>query len=119
MRTVVGLFLVAHGLVIAGIWGPRIPVAPEGERQPPDPAHSWLLGDVRTLSLRFGVAVGLAVAIAGVAFLAHASWWPLAAAGAGVASLCLFALFFTPWWIGGIGISAAFVVGALRAAPVT
>lgn len=40
MRTLIGLFLIAHGFVTAGIWAaPRAAVS-EGQWQPPDPAHS-------------------------------------------------------------------------------
>jgi hypothetical protein len=115
-HTILGLFLVAHGLVTVAIWGPRYPAAPEGQLQPPDPAHSWIFGDVRTSSLIFGVLVGLALALAGFGFLTDQTWWPPVAMGAGIASLVLFGVFFTPWWSAGIAISAGLVFGALRAA---
>lgn len=118
MRTLVGLFVVAHGLVTAGIWAAALPAAPEGQLQPPNPAHSWLLGDVRLLSLIFGVVAGIALVVAGVGFLTEQTWWPVAAVAAGTASLLLFALFFTPWWSAGVAISAALVMGALRATSV-
>jgi hypothetical protein len=118
MRTVLGLFLVAHGLVTIAIWSPRYPAVPEGQVQPPDPAHSWLFGDVRMFSLIFGVVVGLALAAAGIGFLTHQTWWPPLAVGAGVASLLLFAVFFTPWWLAGIAISGGLIIGAPRAGPV-
>jgi len=115
MRMVVGLFLVAHGLLTALIWGaPKLSV-PEGQLQPPDPSHSWLLGDVRAASVALGVVAGAALTVAGIAFLTHQTWWPEAAMGAGVASIALFAVFFTPWWLAGIAISAALVIGAMRA----
>ena len=119
MRTLIGLFVVAHGLVTAGIWGPRLPVAPEGDLKPPDPAHSWAFGEVRAFSLVFGVAVGIVLVIAGFGYLAESAWWPQVAIGAGAASLLLFATFFSYWWIAGIAISAALVAGALRATNLT
>lgn len=119
MRTLLGLFLVAHGLVTALIWAAPKPVVPDGQVQPPDPSHSWLLGDVRTTAVFFGLIIGAGLAIAGLAFLTHQAWWPPAAIVAGVGSLVLFAVFFTPWWLAGIAISAALVIGALRAAPLT
>jgi hypothetical protein len=118
MRTVVGLFLVAHGIVMALIWvGPK-PSGAQGRLQPPDPSHSWVFGDIRSSSVILGLIVGVALAFAGVGFLTQQTWWPPAAIGAGVASLLLFAVFFTPWWSAGIAISAALIVGALRASMV-
>ena len=114
MRTLIGLFLVAHGLVTALIWGsPKAAVA-EGQWQPPDPSHSWLLGDLRTLSVVLGLIIGVALAIAGFGFLTHQTWWPTVGLAAGASSLLLFALFFTPWWLAGIAISGALIIGAAR-----
>lgn len=114
MRTLVGLFLVAHGLVTALIWAsPRRAVA-DGRWRPPDPSNSWLLGDLRTLSVVLGLTIGLALAIAGIGFLTHQPWWPAVGLTAAVCSLFLFALFFAPWWLVGIAISTALFVGALR-----
>jgi hypothetical protein len=116
VRTMLGLFIVAHGLVTAGIWGVGMPAAPEGEVQPPDPAHTWLIGDTRAISAVLGVAVGCTKVVAGVGYLAQAGWWPPMAIGTGAASLALFGLYFTPWWSAGIVISAVLIVGAMRAA---
>jgi len=113
MRTLTGLFLVAHGLLTAGIWGLRFPAVPEGQVQPPDPAHSWLLGDARVTSMILGIFAGVVLAIAGFGFLTDQSWWTHAAVGGGAASLLLFAVFFTPWWLAGIAISIALIIGAL------
>lgn len=113
MRTLTGLFVVAHGLVTAGIWGIRFPAAPEGQVQPPDPAHSWLLGDARIPSMILGILAGVVLALAGFGYLTEQSWWTDAAIGGGAASLLLFAVFFTPWWLAGIAISTALIIGAL------
>jgi hypothetical protein len=43
LRVLLGLFVVAHGLVTFGIWA-----APVTERAPFNPSHSWLLGNART-----------------------------------------------------------------------
>jgi hypothetical protein len=114
-RTILGLLLMAHGLVTIAIWGPKYPAVPEGRLQPPDAAHSWIFGDVRTLSLLFGTAVGVVLAVAGFGFLTHQGWWPPVAIVAGIASLALFGIFFTPWWSVGIVVSAGLLIGALRA----
>lgn len=116
-RSFLGVLLVAHGLVTVAIWGAPSPAAVEGPVRPPDPAHSWLLGDVRSLSVVLGVLVGLALAVAGVGFLTDQGWWPSLAIGAGAASLVLFGIFFTPWWVVGIAISIVVLVAGLRAGP--
>jgi hypothetical protein len=112
-RTLIGLLIIAHGLVIIAMWAPTYSVAPRGTRQPPNPAHSWILGDVRAFSLFFGIIVGLALAVAGIGYLGDLAWWPEVAVVAGVASLFLFAIFFTPWWAAGIAISIGLIIGAV------
>src|SRR5215213_8827652 len=97
-RTLVGLFVIAHGMVTLAIWAPKYPKVPDGQLHPPNPAHSWIFGDVRMLSLISGIVVALALAAAGVAFLTGQQWWPQVALISGGASLVLFSLFFTPWW---------------------
>lgn len=70
------------------------------------------------MSVALGLVVGIALVAAGFGFLTHQAWWPPVAIGAAASSLLLFAMFFTPWWLAGIAISAAFIVGALRANPI-
>ena len=115
-HTLVGLLFVAHGLVTVAIWGPKYPAVAEGQLQPPNPAHSWLLGDVRSLSMILGIAVGLALIAAGIGFLTDQPWWPEVGVIGATASLVLFAVFFTPWWTVGIGISIALLLTGLQAA---
>jgi hypothetical protein len=115
-HALVGLLFVAHGLVTVAIWGPKYPALAEGQLQPPNPAHSWLLGDERFLSMILGIAVGLALIAAGVGFLTDQPWWPAVGVTAAAASLVLFAVFFTPWWIIGIGVSVALLFAGLHAA---
>ena len=115
LRNLTGLFLIAHGLVTVAVWGTGSPSNPQGGIRPPNPAHSWVLGDARAFSLGFGVLVGVALIVAAIGFLTNQSWWPTAAIGASIASLMLFGIFFTPWWAAGIAISIALLVAALRA----
>jgi hypothetical protein len=117
-QTLVGLFFVAHGIVTVAIWGPNYRAVPEGQLQPPNPAHSWLLGDARSLSMILGIAVGLALIAAGIGFVTDQPWWPGVGVTAAAASLVLFAAFFTPWWTVGIGISLALLLTALQAAEI-
>jgi hypothetical protein len=109
VNVLVGLFLVAHGLVHLAIW---IPEPSEGA--PFDPRHSWLLGEAGPLTRALAaLACGLLV-LAG-AFLLNggdALDTGLAVAGA-VVSLALVLLTFHPWLLGAIAIDIAIVVVAL------
>jgi len=117
LRNLIGAFVVAHGLVTIAIWSPNpqsVKTAP-----PMDTSHSWLLGNSRGVALALAITAGLLVAVAGIAFLVRADWWPMAALMSGCLSLLLFALFFTPWWAAGIVISSGLVIAALRAGSLT
>lgn len=113
VRFLIGGFVIAHGLVTIGIWAPN----PQNVKPAPpmDTTHSWLLGDARSFALSLAIAAGMAIAIAGVAYLINLQWWPIAGLVAGSLSLLLFGLFFSPWWVAGIAISSALVIAALRA----
>ncbi len=118
MRTILGIFLLLHGVLTALIWSAPTLSAAEGQVQPPNPSHSWLFGDIRSAAVIFGLVAGAALIVSGFGFLTHQTWWPPAAMAGGVTSLALFAVFFTPWWSAGIAISTALVIGALRAGPI-
>src|SRR5688500_7106725 len=81
---ILGVFFIAHGLVTAVIWA-----APGGKDAPFDPAHSWLIGDTRTLALLIGAVVGLALVATGAGMIADAAWWPALAVVAGFAGIVL------------------------------
>lgn len=115
-RTLLGLFVVAHGLVTIAIWSPNPKTA--AADMPMDTGHSWLLGDARGLALALAVIAGLTMVAGGVAYLADQSWWTVMGIAGGGLSLLLFALFFTPWWAAGIAISAGLVYAAAQATSV-
>jgi hypothetical protein len=108
-RTAFGVLLVAHGLLTILIWSPS--PSPEA---PMNTSRSWLLGDARTISVVLALTAGLLIAAAGAGFLSHQDWWSLVGLAGGALSLGLFGLFFTPWWLVAITISAGLVVVALR-----
>jgi hypothetical protein len=112
LRTVLGWFVVAHGLLTIVIWSPNPRTL--ATEAPMDTSHSWLLGDARAISLTLAIAAGLLMAAAGVGFLTDQAWWSTAGLVGGGMSLVLFGLFFTPWWAAGIAISIALVVAAVR-----
>ena len=114
MNLLVGLFLVAHGLVHGLFMVPRPPDA--GASWPFDPSESWLLNRLEVQSnLAQAIAAGL-VAVTAVAFIVTAltvigilpaDWLrPIAAASASV-SLILLGIFFHPWLVIGIAIDVA------------
>lgn len=110
MHWLAGLFLVVHGLLHLAIWLPR---SAPGE-VPFDTMHSWLFGDMRVGAAVLGALACVGFVVAGVAFLAGASWWTTAAINASAVSLLLMALTFTPWWLLGIVINIVIVVLAAR-----
>lgn len=117
LRNIAGLFVLAHGLVTIAIWTPN----PETIQPTPpmDTSHSWLLGQARGVSVALAITAGVLLVCAGLAFLVGAAWWPIAAIVAGVVSLFLFGLFFTPWWLAAIAISAGLVTAAVRELSLT
>jgi hypothetical protein len=110
LRVLLGLFIVAHGLVTFGMWA-----APVTERAPFNPNHSWLLGDTRTLALALAVLAAVAFVVSGGGFLAHQDWWAAAAVAAGAVAVLLMALYFNPWLSAGILISATILYAGVQA----
>ena len=116
-RMLLGLFLVAHGLIHAAIWA-----TPKSADAPFDAARSWLLNGlgtgaptVRTISVVLALIATLGFVTAGLGLLFHASWWAVVAAGSAAGSFLLIALFFNPWLIVGLGLEVAIVAGLLVA----
>lgn len=110
VRVIVGLFLVAHGLVHLLYFAPR----------PGDPSYPFVAEDrwlAKTLRLQpsvawavartLAVAGAIAFAISGVALLASADLWKAAAVVGSATSLVLMLLFFHPWLVIGIAIDVA------------
>jgi hypothetical protein len=109
-RVLLGLFVVAHGLVTFGIWA-----APVTDKAPFNPSRSWLLGDTRTLAVALAVVAAIAFVVSGSGFLAQQDWWAVAAVAAGAVAVLLMALYFTPWLSAGILISAAILYAGAQA----
>jgi hypothetical protein len=113
MRWLFFAFVLGHAGVHAVMW--TLPFTDATEEMPFDPAHSWWLGEQRFAAVLFAGAIASVYVIAGAGWLADASWWPPAMIGASVLSLLLMALFFSPWWLAGIAISAGLAIYALQA----
>jgi hypothetical protein len=112
LRVLLGLFIVAHGLVTFTIWA-----APAADTAPFNPSHSWLLGDARTLALTLAVVAAVAFVATGGGYLAQQDWWAAAAVAAGAVAVALMALYFNPWLSAGILISAVILYAGVQALP--
>jgi hypothetical protein len=84
---------------------------------PFDPGRSWILGGQRTVAVVLAVLATVAFVFAAGGYLWDASWWPATTIGAAAVSLALMILFFTPWWLIGIGLSAGVGLYAWQALP--
>ena len=112
IRILLGAFIVAHGLLTAFIW-----VSPPNPDAPIRATHSWLLGDARTLAVVVALVAAAGFVLAGVGFITDQAWWPAIGVGAGTAALLLMALYFNPWLLAGIAISAGILYAGIQALP--
>jgi hypothetical protein len=111
VRTVVGLLLIAHGLVHLLYLMPR----PEDDPSYPFvPETRWsakLVGlepsTAKIVAVSLAVAVAVVLLLSGIALFADADIWKVAAATGSLLSLALLLLFFHPWLTIGIAIDAA------------
>ena len=113
MRWLFFTFLLGHAGVHAVMW--TLPFTDATDEMPFDPAHSWWLGDQRVTAVLLAGAVTVLYAVAGVGWLADASWWPATMVGASALSLVLMGLFYAPWWVVGIVLSLGLAVYGLQA----
>jgi CHASE2 domain-containing sensor protein len=115
VRVLLGLFVVAHGLVTGLIW-----MARRRADAPFDAAHSWLLGDRRDVAVILGTVVATGFVVTGVGYLLQQDWWPLAGVAAGGLGVVFMVVYFNPWLLVGIAISGGIAYAgadALQAAP--
>ena len=112
IRVLLGASIVAHGLVTALIW-----ISPAKADAPFQAAHSWLVGDARPLAA--GVALGAAAGfvLTGIGFITQQAWWAFTGIGAGAVALLLMTLFFNPWLLAGIAISAGILSAGIHTLP--
>ena len=120
-RVALGLFLIAHGLLHAGIYAMPQPKDKEG---PFDPSYSWALtgahvahDSARRLSLLMGLITAGVFTLAGISLLAGwAAWVPVAVLGAAT-GLLLKGLYFNAWLSIGVLIDVAILWTAATAWP--
>jgi hypothetical protein len=77
IRILLGGLIIAHGLVTAAIWA-----SPAREGEPFRAAHSWVLGEARSLAMALALVAALGFVLAGTGFLAHQAWWGAFGVGA-------------------------------------
>jgi hypothetical protein len=99
-------------LVTALIW-----VSPAKADAPFRATHSWLLGDARPLAVVIALVVAGGFVLAGAGFITQQVWWAFTGIGAGAVALLLMTLFFNPWLLAGIAISAGILYGGFQALP--
>ena len=108
-RIALGGLVIAHGLITLAIWIP-----PPSNDAPMQPSHSWLLGQARLTSLVIAVLAGCTIVVSGIGILTHHDWWVVAGMAGAALSLALYGLFFSPWWLIAIAISALLGAAACR-----
>lgn len=112
IRVLLGVFIVAHGLLTALIW-----LSPTKADAPFRATHSWLIGDARPLAIVIALVAAAGFVLAGVGIIADQAWWAVTRVGAGVVALLLMTLFFNPWLLAGIAISAGILSAGFQALP--
>ena len=112
IRVLLGAFIVAHGLLTAFIW-----VSPANADAPFRATHSWLIGDARPLAVVIALLAAAGFVLAGVGFISQQAWWAFTGIGAGAVALLLMGLFFYPWLLAGIAISAGVLYAGIQALP--
>jgi hypothetical protein len=112
IRILLGAFIVAHGLLTVVIW-----LSPSNADVPFRATRSWLLGEARPLAVVVALVAAAGFVLAGVGFIADQAWWAVIGVGAGAAALVLMTLFFNPWLLAGIAISAGILYAGVQALP--
>jgi hypothetical protein len=112
LRVLLGAFIVAHGLLTAFIW-----ISPAKADAPFRATYSWLLGEARPLAVVVALVAAAGFVLAGVGVITDQAWWAVTGIGAGAVALLLMTLFFNPWLLAGIAISAGVLFGGFQALP--
>jgi hypothetical protein len=82
IRVLLGVFIVAHGLLTAFIWA-----SPPRATDPFRATHSWLLGDARPLAVVVALVAAIGFVLAGVGVIADQAWWAFTGVSAGTVAL--------------------------------
>ena len=116
-RWVIGLFLIAHGLIHASYLTKPPPGKPGEPQWPFHLDRSWFLSSVglgaravRLVGAFLVVAVVVGFALAGVGLLLQQGWWRPVGVVSAAASFLQLALYLHPWLVLGLGVDAAIIV---------
>jgi hypothetical protein len=121
VRTIVTLFLFAHGFVHSAVW-----VMPRANAQAPpfDPAHSWALGLAHVnqkssmgASVVFAWLATAAFALAAVMVAVDVPAWSVMAVMGAAIGLVLKLLWFNPWLTLGVALDVAVIAAVVAGYP--
>ena len=117
-RILVGLFLVAHGLVHLLYLAPR---PEEDQSYPFVPETRWITSALgleparaKTFAGALAVVAAGAFVVAGCALIVDAAIWQPAVVVASAISLLLLLLFFHPWLLIGIALDIVIIASVVR-----
>ena len=110
VRFLIGGFVVAHWLLTGALWA-----IPQKADELFRATHSWLLGDARSLAIAISLVAAIGFVLAGIGFLGHQGWWAVSGIGAGAVALILMVVYFNPWLLAGIAISAGILYAGVQA----
>lgn len=112
-RVVLGLILIAHGLVHLMYVVPKPARSPRGTEWPFHADRSWALsfvglgtGALQTTAVALMAVTTAGFTVAGIALLANLGWWTGAAIAAAAASSALLVLYLHPLLVLGLAINA-------------
>ncbi len=112
LRTLGGVFLIVHALITLAVWvAPLLPDAPF------NPAHSWLVGDSRTITVPTSILLAVALATTGIGVLLGQPWWAPLGLTTGITATAFVVIYFNPWLSLAIAINAAIAIGAAQNLP--
>ena len=115
-RWLIGLFLIAHGLVHVAVWA-----VPKTEVQSFDPYRSWALegagmpaASVHRLATTMAWVAAVAFVVGGMALMLRVDLWLPVTIGASVLGLAMSVVWFHPWFIVDMAINAGLLIALTR-----
>jgi hypothetical protein len=111
-RYLIGLFLIAHGLLHVAVWA-----IPKSEVQSFDPHHSWALegagmraSSVHRLAMTMAWVAAVAFVVGGAMLMTSIDLWRPVTIAASVLGLAMSVVWFHPWFIVDVAINAGLLI---------